>query len=71
MFATWDDLMRKQCPYCDQKLIQEPPKALLYIQGSWMHEVCRGKEQRALANAMKLSVLGRAIAEYCYYREQV
>ena len=68
-FATWDDLMRKMCPWCDQKLVSDPPKALLYLNGIWMHEVCRSREQRALANAMKLAAIGRAIAEYVYYRD--
>ena len=66
MLATWENLCERKCPLCVKALVCDPPKVILYVEGVWLHEICRQKELQQLAVARKLAVLGMAISEYCF-----
>ena len=69
MFATWDQMLKRQCLPCKKPLIGEPLQDLIYENGEWYHFSCLEKAKKQLAAAMKLARLAGAISEYVYYRD--
>jgi len=64
-----DDLTGRRCCQCKTPLLRDPPVVLTFDGFDWYHEKCYLKARHQFALAMKLAVLGRAIASYCFYRD--
>ena len=71
IFGDWIDFCNRKCSAsdCDRMLVDDHPEPLVFEDGMFYHEECLLRAKRAFAAAMYLARLGRAIAEYVYYRD--
>lgn len=64
-----DNLIGRVCLQCKQLLLNGKP--LAYDGQDVLHKVCYDKALQTFAGVMKLARIGRAIAEYVYYRDNI